>query len=466
MKRFFVAVSILIASIGITMAATDTIHLKNGSVIKGEIIEQVPGKSIKIKTADGSLFVYSIDEVELISKEETPNPDSKGHKGLDFGFNTGVDVMSGGSSIPIDLMLSKRINKNISFGLGSGVNIPTGGGDVSIPIFLDLKGYYPLKSTKLTPFLDIQGGYVINTASDYTVGSGKYKVTVTPSDFIMASVMPGIRIPMSSRTDLDFGLGYMMYAPTSGGGKISNAFAMRLGLNFHKSTNPTQPSNPKPPVPTRNTGFEFGFDLYGAQDAGLNFLFGYRLSKKLSVDLGFGASTAMYGIDTNNSTYTFYSGEDATGNNIYEMEGTDYSGDTPGFFKLFLRGTYRFTTKKFSPYVAVDFGFRKTFGGDDKIQVNVLNHRLESLNNYCSGIFIRPSVGISWRCTNNSYLQLHADYEICNSGIKSHDVVYNVSGDIKWKLYKSMRFKYDGAKFSPFSVGITWTRTFGLFSRD
>ena len=46
----------------------DVIYLKNGSVIKGVIIEQIPNKSLKIETADGSIFVYEIEQISKISK--------------------------------------------------------------------------------------------------------------------------------------------------------------------------------------------------------------------------------------------------------------------------------------------------------------------------------------------------------------------------------------------------------------
>lgn len=47
----------------------ETVYLKNGSVIKGVIVEQIPNKSLKIQTADENLFVYNLDEVEKITKE-------------------------------------------------------------------------------------------------------------------------------------------------------------------------------------------------------------------------------------------------------------------------------------------------------------------------------------------------------------------------------------------------------------
>ena len=47
----------------------DVVYLKNGSVIRGLIIEQIPGQSIKIQTHDRSIFVYSMDEVQKMTKE-------------------------------------------------------------------------------------------------------------------------------------------------------------------------------------------------------------------------------------------------------------------------------------------------------------------------------------------------------------------------------------------------------------
>ena len=48
----------------------DVVHLKDGSIIKGVIIEQIPGKSIKIETKGGSVFVYRFTDVVKISKEK------------------------------------------------------------------------------------------------------------------------------------------------------------------------------------------------------------------------------------------------------------------------------------------------------------------------------------------------------------------------------------------------------------
>ena len=53
-----------------TNTMLDVVYCKNGSVIKGVIIEQIPNQSIKIQTSDGNIFVYSMEDVEKITKEQ------------------------------------------------------------------------------------------------------------------------------------------------------------------------------------------------------------------------------------------------------------------------------------------------------------------------------------------------------------------------------------------------------------
>ncbi len=48
----------------------DVIYTKNGSIIKGIIIEQIPNVQAKIQTKDGSVFVYKYEEIEKFTKEE------------------------------------------------------------------------------------------------------------------------------------------------------------------------------------------------------------------------------------------------------------------------------------------------------------------------------------------------------------------------------------------------------------
>lgn len=48
----------------------EVVYLKNGSIISGVVIETIPNESIKIKTQDGNIFAFKMEEVIKITKEE------------------------------------------------------------------------------------------------------------------------------------------------------------------------------------------------------------------------------------------------------------------------------------------------------------------------------------------------------------------------------------------------------------
>ena len=49
----------------------DVVYLKNGSIIRGDIIEYAPNDTVKIMTNDGSVFVYDFAQVEKFAKEQS-----------------------------------------------------------------------------------------------------------------------------------------------------------------------------------------------------------------------------------------------------------------------------------------------------------------------------------------------------------------------------------------------------------
>ena len=64
---------LLLSSLNLSLSAQnmqEVVYLKNGSIIKCVVIEQVPGESLKIQTYDGSIFVYKMSEVEKIIKNQ------------------------------------------------------------------------------------------------------------------------------------------------------------------------------------------------------------------------------------------------------------------------------------------------------------------------------------------------------------------------------------------------------------
>lgn len=52
----------------------DVVYLKNGSIVRGTILEQIPGQSLKIQTTDNSLFIFTMEEIMKVTREEVPAP--------------------------------------------------------------------------------------------------------------------------------------------------------------------------------------------------------------------------------------------------------------------------------------------------------------------------------------------------------------------------------------------------------
>jgi len=52
----------------------DVVYLKDGTVVRGVIIETVPNQSIRIRTRDGSVYVYTFNLIDRMTKEPVQAP--------------------------------------------------------------------------------------------------------------------------------------------------------------------------------------------------------------------------------------------------------------------------------------------------------------------------------------------------------------------------------------------------------
>ena len=80
MKKSFVSFFVLLFVIslpGFIQGQTqteDVVYLKNGTIVRGTITEQNLNQSVKIQTKDNSLFVFSMEEIDKITKESIAAP--------------------------------------------------------------------------------------------------------------------------------------------------------------------------------------------------------------------------------------------------------------------------------------------------------------------------------------------------------------------------------------------------------
>lgn len=63
------AVAFFAATQVVAKEMEDVVYLKNGGIVRGTVIEQVAGKSLKIVRFDGKEFRYKMKEIDKISKE-------------------------------------------------------------------------------------------------------------------------------------------------------------------------------------------------------------------------------------------------------------------------------------------------------------------------------------------------------------------------------------------------------------
>lgn len=72
MKKALLTLTLMLVASVTTFAQTtkDVVYLKDGNVIRGQLVEIIPNKQVKIKTADGSLFVYNTNDVARIENAE------------------------------------------------------------------------------------------------------------------------------------------------------------------------------------------------------------------------------------------------------------------------------------------------------------------------------------------------------------------------------------------------------------
>lgn len=166
----------------------DVVYLKNGSIIRGIIVEQIPNVSLKIQTNDRNVFVFKMEEIEKMTKEYLPNDNSNNTSNLANFKSSGFinltelnyclgngDVIIGGKtgknekySYGIKTVNGYQINEHFSLGVGLGIDIydykntttsATTTKTTFLPITFDARA--TILKGKVSPVFTANGGYAI-----------------------------------------------------------------------------------------------------------------------------------------------------------------------------------------------------------------------------------------------------------------------------------------------------------------
>ena len=223
----------------------DVVYLKNGSIIRGIIIEQIPNRSIKIQTADGNIFVYQMSEIEKLAIEQRQGSRSNSTSNSPF-HNTGTGLQSGYKGIvelgyqigtgdygmdrlKLDVINGYQINPYFSLGLGVGLRYYFDADDAVIPIFADFRANFI--DNPISPYLSLGIGYSFDATNNFD-GLG----------FLLSPTI-GVSFKISDKSALNVGIGYEMqnmnsysydsYGDYYGSGHVnSGAISIVVGISF------------------------------------------------------------------------------------------------------------------------------------------------------------------------------------------------------------------------------------------
>jgi len=163
--RIFITGLLLCLVISVSAQKTeDVVYLKNGSILRGKIIEMVPDQYVKIQIAGGSIFVFQNSEIQYISKE-APFKAVKNYETKSCGYFNAASLgfLIGGSSWyynPVSLTVSvtngyKWQNK-VYAGLTTGFEFLR---VVAIP--LKIEGRWDVFDSRISPYLKLNAGYLL-----------------------------------------------------------------------------------------------------------------------------------------------------------------------------------------------------------------------------------------------------------------------------------------------------------------
>jgi hypothetical protein len=184
----------------------DVVYLKNGSIYRGLIVEQILGESIKIKIVGGSVISFPVADVYKITKEPTQaepvkkEPRQEYEHGMGFGFHHfgsdstrlpaykknkrffgTIEFRPGLNNIGLRVVRGYKFNRMAQFGLGIGVDGVYFGKGISfgkgvydntnvnnglyIPLYFQLSG--ELLKRKVTPYYYAEAGYAFHPANPF-----------------------------------------------------------------------------------------------------------------------------------------------------------------------------------------------------------------------------------------------------------------------------------------------------------
>ena len=196
MKRIL-TFAILTLSGLICTYAQNIINLKNGSIVRGELVESIPNEKVSIKTSDGSIIVYTADEVASIvkDKEYTTAPQASTRYLASRGYRGFVDITPSWGFIGFNTMHGYQFSHNFFLGGGIKYIVDFNGDDHDLPLYVALQGNFGQKKAQFT--IGGRLGLLLYSKHDYLSPEGEILISNGFGGFYLNLNM-GVRVAFSS----------------------------------------------------------------------------------------------------------------------------------------------------------------------------------------------------------------------------------------------------------------------------
>jgi len=199
MNRNLLAIAfLLIHIIAIAQSREDVIHLKNGSILKGKVLEIVPGVRTSIEIVGHNVLVFPDSVIQMILLNQKILTKEKENMASPVEMAASVNFYGGSENSGGFLFVtSYRFPFRMSTGAGIGIEWFN---HQQIPFLADVR-YCFLKGS-WSPFIYAQGGYAVPLSQDGDDSWTEYHGGP------LAAVGAGMRFNFSKHNALVFNVGY------------------------------------------------------------------------------------------------------------------------------------------------------------------------------------------------------------------------------------------------------------------
>jgi len=154
-------------TVKVDKAYIDVVYLKNGNIIRGEILEHMKDQYVSIQTPDQNIWKFTYDELTRITLEPTlhikpekfiqqPEKGYNGRIGLSTLIANGTPQYDRPVIPALYIVQSYRFQPLLNAGIGTGLEVLDRG--MMLPVFAEISGDITT-GRMVNPHIYVQGGY-------------------------------------------------------------------------------------------------------------------------------------------------------------------------------------------------------------------------------------------------------------------------------------------------------------------